>query len=248
MPPAIAIDQSNPVRNSRSTVGTMSELNDHLKLLYARAAQLYDRQTALPVRADHPDTLYTELLRRSAQEHARTGQEPRLLLTFPVQLPASSSAQEVEQWLSASGYTRVLGQRQQAGSGPDSAPVQVLDVVADRLLLSRAERARVLEAIERCLEHGAGRLNVYLQEAPGADSAPLAHSTSAADSSLTLYWARRVTSRRWPSAYSATTRSWAAPGPASRTSAGSTNTLVIAPRGLPDRSGAPAAIQSRRSR
>ena len=172
VPPAIAIDQSNPVRNSRSTVGTMSELNDHLKLLYARAAQLYDRQTALPVRADHPDTLYTELLRRSAQEHARTGQEPRLLLTFPVQLPASSSAQEVEQWLSASGYTRVLGQRQQAGSGPDSAPVQVLDVVADRLLLSRAERARVLEAIERCLEHGAGRLNVYLQDAPGDQNAP----------------------------------------------------------------------------
>jgi excinuclease ABC subunit A len=39
--PAIAIDQVNPVRTSRSTVGTMTELNDHLKLLYARAARLY---------------------------------------------------------------------------------------------------------------------------------------------------------------------------------------------------------------
>jgi excinuclease UvrABC ATPase subunit len=38
VPPAIAIDQTNPVRNSRSTVGTMTELNDHLKLLLARAA------------------------------------------------------------------------------------------------------------------------------------------------------------------------------------------------------------------
>ena len=38
IPPAIAIDQTNPVRTSRSTVGTMTELNDHLKLLYARAA------------------------------------------------------------------------------------------------------------------------------------------------------------------------------------------------------------------
>ena len=38
VPPAIAIDQTNPVRSSRSTVGTMTELNDHLKLLYARAA------------------------------------------------------------------------------------------------------------------------------------------------------------------------------------------------------------------
>jgi excinuclease UvrABC ATPase subunit len=38
VPPAIAIDQTNPVRSSRSTVGTMTELNDHLKLLFARAA------------------------------------------------------------------------------------------------------------------------------------------------------------------------------------------------------------------
>src|SRR5512136_3278776 len=52
IPPAIAIDQTNPVRTSRSTVGTMTELNDHLKLLYARAARLFDRQTALPVRHD----------------------------------------------------------------------------------------------------------------------------------------------------------------------------------------------------
>src|SRR5262244_3285282 len=50
IPPAIAIDQVNPVRTSRSTVGTMTELNDHLKLLYARAARLFDRQTALEVR------------------------------------------------------------------------------------------------------------------------------------------------------------------------------------------------------
>ena len=38
--PAIAIDQTNPVRSSRSTVGTMTELNDHLKLLFARAPVL----------------------------------------------------------------------------------------------------------------------------------------------------------------------------------------------------------------
>lgn len=35
IPPAIAIDQTNPVRTSRSTVGTMTELNDHIKLLFA---------------------------------------------------------------------------------------------------------------------------------------------------------------------------------------------------------------------
>lgn len=101
VPPAIAIDQTNPVRSSRSTVGTMTELNDHLKLLYARAAELFDRKTARPVRHDTPETIHADLLARTA-EH-----DPRLAITFPVELPDSVTDEEVEQWLSASGYTRV---------------------------------------------------------------------------------------------------------------------------------------------
>src|SRR5215207_2548544 len=65
IPPAIAIDQTNPVRTSRSTVGTMTELNDHLKLLFARAAQLFDKQTAKRVRHDSPETIYADLMERS---------------------------------------------------------------------------------------------------------------------------------------------------------------------------------------
>src|SRR5471030_1132877 len=49
IPPAIAIDQTNSVRTSRSTVGTMTELNDHLKLLFARAAALHCRGCGRPV-------------------------------------------------------------------------------------------------------------------------------------------------------------------------------------------------------
>src|SRR6202451_4331896 len=64
VPPAIAIDQTNPVRSSRSTVGTMTELNDHLKLLYARAAELFDRKTAQAVRHDSPETIYADLVAR----------------------------------------------------------------------------------------------------------------------------------------------------------------------------------------
>src|SRR5471030_2170690 len=52
IPPAIAIDQTNPVRTSRSTVGTMTELNDHLKLLFARAAHLFCRNCAHAVHRD----------------------------------------------------------------------------------------------------------------------------------------------------------------------------------------------------
>ena len=153
VPPAIAIDQTNPVRSSRSTVGTMTELNDHLKLLFARAGQLFDKQTAQPVRHDSPETIYAELQRRSAEAG-----DPRIVLTFPVELPANTSAEQVEQWLSASGFTKVQAEREVA---TPTGPRKLLDVVADRFRLGNAEKARVIEAIEVALKRGSGRLNVY---------------------------------------------------------------------------------------
>ena len=180
VPPAIAIDQTNPVRSSRSTVGTMTELNDHLKLLFARAGQLFDRQTAQPVRHDTPETIYAELQQRcgiepapgrpkaasaplgGSEPHAvgSVGAEvnPRIVLTFPVELPANTSAEQVEQWLSASGFTKVQAERE---VGTPTGPRKVLDVVADRFRLGNAEKARAIEAIEVALKRGSGRLNVY---------------------------------------------------------------------------------------
>ena len=159
VPPAIAIDQSNPVRSSRSTVGTMTELNDHLKLLFSRAGQLFDRVSAQAVQHDTPESIYTELLRRAA-----LAGNPRLVVTFPVELPLATSAEELTQWLSASGFTRVHGERV-------SGERRVLDVVADRFRLESADKARVLEALELAIKRGSGRVHVYLA-ADGDKSLP----------------------------------------------------------------------------
>ena len=156
VPPAIAIDQTNPVRSSRSTVGTMTELNDHLKLLFARASELFDKQTAQRVRHDSPETIYAELRQRAAAPEG--GEEPRLVVTFPVELPASTTAAEVEQWLSASGFTRVHAEREVASP---TGPRKMLDVVADRFRIGTTEKARAIEAIEVALKRGSGRVNVY---------------------------------------------------------------------------------------
>jgi excinuclease ABC subunit A len=153
VPPAIAIDQTNPVRSSRSTVGTMTELNDHLKLLYARAAQLFDKKTAQAVRHDTPESIYAELMARTA------GSDSRAVMTFPVELPGNTTADEVTQWLSASGFTRVHAERE---ISTPAGPHKLLDVVADRFRVRTAEKARVIEAIEMALKRG-GRLNVYVQ-------------------------------------------------------------------------------------
>jgi excinuclease ABC subunit A len=158
VPPAIAIDQTNPVRTSRSTVGTMTELNDHLKLLFARAAQLFDRQTARPVRHDSAETIQTELLAR-----AEAAGDPRLVLTFPVELPQDVSATEVEQWLAASGFTRVHAERVEGGR-------KLLDVVADRFRASTTEPVRIAEAIETALKRGGGRVDVHPMPAADAEA------------------------------------------------------------------------------
>ena len=164
VPPAIAIDQTNPVRNSRSTVGTMTELNDHLKLLYARSAQLFDKQTAQAVRHDTSESIYAELMARTAESDAR------VVMTFPVELPGNTSAEQLEQWLSASGFTRVHKEREIA---TPAGPHKLLDVVADRFRIQTIEKARAVEAIEVAIKRGGGKLNVYVQtSAPELESDP----------------------------------------------------------------------------
>ena len=145
IPPAIAIDQTNPVRTSRSTVGTMTELTDHLKLLYARAAQLYCRGCGQPVRRDSPDTIF-EAMRKRAGEAG----DPRLIVTFPLTVPKNFSEAEVKQLLEQQGYTRIHSHRK-----------NFLEVVQDRLRMSSADRSRVIEALEAALRVGQGKVNIY---------------------------------------------------------------------------------------
>ncbi len=146
IPPAIAIDQTNPVRTSRSTVGTMTELNDHLKLLFARATRLYCRGCGAPVSKDTPDTIAAALF-----DHAGAFAEPpRALITFAIEVPANFSHEEVEELLKAQGYTRI-----HARAG------RRIEVIQDRLRLEPARRERLIEALEIALKHGRGHVSVY---------------------------------------------------------------------------------------
>ncbi|ENO97321.1 excinuclease ABC subunit A [Thauera phenylacetica B4P] len=152
VPPAIAIDQTNPVRTSRSTVGTMTELADHFKLLYARAAHLHCRCCGQPVRRDSADSIAADLRARAAAEG-----DPRLVVCFPVTVPSNFSEAEVTGLLNAQGYTRI--QERIAAGGAEGN--DVLQVVQDRFRASSAEDARLAEALEAALARGHGRLAVY---------------------------------------------------------------------------------------
>lgn len=184
IPPAIAIDQTNPVRTSRSTVGTMTELNDHLKLLYARAAQLFCRCCGAAVKRDSAESICDEIAARLA---ARGAADMRLIVTFPVPVPHNFSEQEVLALLGKQGYTRVFARhapsprssqaaggkkaraRKKADAGAEKSGSQViLEIIQDRLRFDASDRSRMIEALEAALRVGQGKVNVHAADEPPA--------------------------------------------------------------------------------
>jgi excinuclease ABC subunit A len=142
IPPAIAIDQTNPVRTSRSTVGTMTELNDHLKLLYARAASLYCPGCGKAVHRETPQHIATGLLNSMSDK--------RVMVTFTIAIPDNFTADEVQDWLQRQGYTRIHRQTRQD-----------IEIIQDRTRVTTDNRARLVEALEAAFKHGKGVARVY---------------------------------------------------------------------------------------
>lgn len=180
--PAIAIDQVNPVRNSRSTVGTMTELNDHLKLLLARMGHLYCRCCGAKVEQDDARSVQMALADRT-----RTN-DPRLVITFPIAIPANFTEDEIRGFLDQQGYTRIHHEevvatppsaapkgRAKAGkkaTAESAAPRRLLHVVQDRFRFSSVEPARLVEALETAFKQGDGHITVYAADtADGPETA-----------------------------------------------------------------------------
>jgi len=157
IPPAIAIDQTNTVRTSRSTVGTMTELNDHLKLLFARAALLFCRSCGREVRKDDAESIYAALAREPAVGRVAA----RVLVTFTVTVPANFSRDEVEKFLTRQGYTRIHARDEKR-----------IEVIQDRLAWKPNNRARLIEALETALKIGNGRVTVRVVGDGGRERAP----------------------------------------------------------------------------
>ena len=152
IPPAIAIDQTNPVRTSRSTVGTMTELNDHIKLLFARAARLFCRECGAEVVRDDPQRIVRALMRTAKTDDGRGA---RASVSFEVAIPGNFTEQEIRGYLAQQGFVRV-----------ERLTADRLQVVQDRLRLEKRNRERLLEAVEAALQHGSGRIEVTLLDPP----------------------------------------------------------------------------------
>lgn len=160
VPPAIAIDQNGVVRTSRSTVGTMTELNDHIKLLFAHHASLFCPQCGRLVQEHTPQSIWDEVLVRL--DTYSQGRAARIFITFELTVPANLPIETAENGLSAQGFTHILSRT------PVSAGT-ILTVATDRFRAETTERIRAVDAIEQALDKGAGRMAVYVKTGDGPE-------------------------------------------------------------------------------
>ncbi len=157
LPPAIAIEQSNSVKTSRSTVGTMTEIADHLKLLFSRLASLTCPHCGRPVRPMGATQITEQVLA------ARPGQE--VLVTFSVPMPNRPTLAAALATLKQQGFLRVwiegkIRRTDETVPEKEIAP-PFLRVIQDRVTVSVENRARLAEAIEAGLHHGQGQVQVF---------------------------------------------------------------------------------------
>ncbi len=180
--PSIAIEQTNTVKTSRSTVGTMTELTDFAKVWFSHVAECFDPETGEKVEDDSPGSIWAKTL---AAHPAAT-----LLLCFRVNKPDNLAWPEILQSLKGQGYTRVLiGEKNETleiakieellGLGLPALNSQLstsLHVIQDRLRIAAENKSRFLEACEAALHFGKGEVFLF-------DSQPLAASKRSGDGS-----------------------------------------------------------------
>ncbi len=155
IPPAIAIEQINGIRTTRSTVGTITEINDYLKLLFPRLAEAFCPDCGKPVRPDTPASIHA-----AARDQFR---DESVLITFGVPAPKGTGTAEFFDFLQTQGYLRVLlfGEihRTDAPENFRRKLPAVVPVVQDRV--SPQRKSRFLEAVESALHLGKGVLQIF---------------------------------------------------------------------------------------
>jgi excinuclease ABC subunit A len=161
IPPAIAIEQRNAVRTTRSTVGTMTEICDHMKVLWPHLAQLHCRGCGQPVSKDSPQRVWEQLPSEGGTRSAE------ILITFEVPLSDKLSLAESLALISKQGYQRLLvkGEILRLSDAATQSAIgdrqSAITIIQDRLKLTPSARARFVEACEQAYHFGKGKLAVY---------------------------------------------------------------------------------------
>ena len=167
--PAIAIKQKNSGRNPRSTVGTVTEIQDFLRLLFARIGEVRCRKCGQTVKKDSPASASSTLLNLHA--------DSRIYVTFPFAdslFDIPGKPESCIEGLIKQGFTRII-------SGKASTPdiIRIPDstlkinkrlgnsfILVDRMVVSEESASRLSDSLESAFSAGRGRVEIFFVDEP----------------------------------------------------------------------------------
>ncbi len=163
--PAVSIDQKSTSKNPRSTVGTITEIYDYLRLLYARAGTAYCPKCDERIQAQTPQQIVDQVL--------ELDEGCRFQVLAPVVRGRKGEYAELFKDLQTSGYSRVLvdGELVRLENPPvlEKNLKHDIDVVVDRLVLREGIKQRLTESVETALELANGLVVIELVDLEPTD-------------------------------------------------------------------------------
>ena len=158
--PTIAIEQKSGASSPRSTVGTITEISDYLRVLYARAGVQRCPTCGKPVQTRSPSEIVRDLVAEQAGQ--------KLLVLAPLARNRKGEFREVFDDLRGRGFVRVEvdGAMHKLEAAPklDKKKKHDLSLVVDRITVREADRTRLVEAVELALREGKGEMLVRKED------------------------------------------------------------------------------------
>ncbi len=155
--PVVAIEQKTTNKNPRSTVGTVTEINDFLRLLYARASRAYSPVTNEPM-VKYSDEQICDLMIEGFNGH-------RVAFLAPVVKGRKGHYRELFESMARKGYiyARIDGEIREftAGMKLDRYKIHTIDMVIDRLVVGDEHRERMMTSLRETMRQGKGTMMLY---------------------------------------------------------------------------------------
>ncbi len=155
--PVVAIEQKTTNKNPRSTVGTVTEINDFLRLLYARASRAYSPVTGEEM-VHYTDEQIAELILENFAGR-------KIALLAPVVKGRKGHYRELFETLAKKGYiyARIDGEIREISPGMrlDRYKIHTIDLVVDRLTVGEESRERLMTSLKESMRQGKGTMALY---------------------------------------------------------------------------------------
>jgi len=160
IPPAIAIEQRNTVKNARSTVGTASEIYDYLRLLFAKIGEVFCPQCHIKVSGETVESVVEQIMEQALGK--------KILILAPISLDKSEEIDSKMGDFVKNGHYRIW----EAGEILDLTTLphshfenrRFFFLLVDRLLPEEKNRSRLAEAIQSGFQLGNGKIEVMVEE------------------------------------------------------------------------------------